>query len=220
MHNVVENGAFFLNVFVFSFMHERAHALAAAAVGGHGRTESRGMFGNVMYLEPGLGASRRMAVYLAGPAFNIVLAAAGAVLLMLVRGCGRQAAGQAGTGIFGNFQPAALVPFGKIFELLEGTAPLALGEIKMAVYANIMLAAFNLMPFYPLDGGRAAVLLLSQIIGQRASAAAACVFSVLFAVSVFILGLYLVQYNIMNTILIIDAFYFLYIFEREINEIL
>lgn len=186
MHNFVENGAFFLNVFVFSFLHERAHALAAAAVGGHGRTESRGMFGNVMYLEPGLGAGRRMAVYLAGPAFNIVMAAAGAVLLMLVRGCGRQAA----------------------------------GEIKMAVYANIMLAAFNLMPFYPLDGGRAAVLLLSQIVGQRVSAAAACVFSVLFAVSVFILGLYLVQYNIMNTILIIDAFYFLYIFEREINEIL
>ena len=35
----------------------------------------------------------------------------------------------------------------------------------------------------------------------------------------FLLGLYLVQYNIMNVILAVDAFYFIYIFEREINEI-
>lgn len=214
---MLRDGAFFLNVFVFSFLHERAHALAAAALGGRGDTESRGLFGNVMYLEPGLGAGRRMAVYLAGPAFNIAVAAAGMAAVMLVRVSGRQVREQAGAGVSLESAPAALT---QVFALLERFEPFVFEELKMAVYANIMLAAFNLLPFYPLDGGRAAELLLERTVGRKVSIAAACVFSRLFAVSVFILGLYLVQYNIMNTILIIDAFYFLYIFEREINEIL
>ena len=82
-----------------------------------------------------------------------------------------------------------------------------------------MLAAFNMLPFYPLDGGRITLLILSASLGTRAAVKIACVFSILFSVSVFFLGLYLVQYNIMNVILAVDAFYFIYIFEREINEI-
>lgn len=204
---MAENIIFFINVLVFSFLHECAHGFAARVLGGCGRMGSRGVFGNVMYLEPGLPAGRRLAVYLSGPAFNLAAAAAGLSLMYVMGGTGRFLSG-------GTFLPAPAA----------GVTPAffrpALSELRMAVYANIMLAAFNLLPFYPLDGGRAALLFLSGITGQRVSAAAACVFSVLFAVSVFILGLYLVQYNIMNIILVIDAFYFLYIFAEEINEIL
>ena len=198
-------------------MHERAHALAAARAGGGGEMQGRGLFGNVLFLEPGLSPGRRAAVYAAGPAFNVFCAAAGTAAAVLVRASVR------------DYDPAAAVQLdgaGLAYisawadARLQAVLPHIYNVLVMSVYANAMLAAFNMLPFYPLDGGRLTVLALSGMLGQEAAVKTAGVFSILFAVSVFFLGLYLVQYNIMNVILMIDAFYFLYIFERELNEIL
>ena len=54
MDAVLGNGAFYIIVLVFSFLHECVHAFAAARAGGGGRMGLRGLFGNVLYLEPGL----------------------------------------------------------------------------------------------------------------------------------------------------------------------
>ena len=54
MDAVLGNGAFYITVLVFSFLHECVHAFAAARAGGGGRMGLRGLFGNVLYLEPGL----------------------------------------------------------------------------------------------------------------------------------------------------------------------
>jgi Zn-dependent protease len=162
----------------------------AGLAGGRGRMRNRGMFGNVLYLDSGLNTAEKTAVYLAGPVFNIAAAAFGILTLH--------------------------IPIN-----LSGTArTVFICETEMIIYANIMLAAFNLLPFYPLDGGRTAVCLLSFFTGEKAALKAACVFSRLFAVFIFLLGIYLIKYNIINVILILDAFYFIYIFEREKNEVL
>ena len=216
MDDIVRNGAFYIIVLVFSFLHECAHAFAAARAGGGGRMGLRGVFGNVLYLEPGLSPGRRAAVYAAGPLFNVFCAAAGTAAALLVRGGGREFAAPA-------FVQAAFDTFMRIWPEVSVQPDVfttyIYNGLVMIVYANLMLAAFNMLPFYPLDGGRIAVLILSASLGARAAVRIAFVFSILFSVSVFFLGLYLVQYNIMNIILMIDAFYFLYIFEREINEI-
>ena len=59
MDAVLGNGAFYITVLVFSFLHECVHAFAAARAGGGGRMGLRGLFGNVLYLEPGLSPGRR-----------------------------------------------------------------------------------------------------------------------------------------------------------------
>ena len=207
----MREGAFYINVLVFSFLHECAHAFAAARAGGGGRMGNRGVFGNVLYLEPGLSPGRRAAVYAAGPLFNAATAAAGTAAALLVRRAGREDAPPAVLVHLLNYDAAQA--------FMQASLPLLYNELVMIIYANVMLAAFNMLPFYPLDGGRMAVLLLSKMTGARSAVKIAGVFSIIFAVSVFFLGLYLVQYNIMNVILVVDAFYFLYIFERELNEI-
>jgi len=193
---------FFFMMMLFSYVHECAHMAAAVYFeDGHSATRSfmagRGPFGNVMYMAPSLPFRCRMAVYMAGPAANVAMVGAAYVVREIVK-----AAGDA-SGSYG-------ITFGAAGAITVN------GFIEMIMMANIMLAAFNLLPFFPLDGGRAAVLLLSSITGYPAALKIGALFSCIFAVCVFISGLYLVQYNDMNIILSADAIYFLYILKGEI----
>ncbi len=67
--------------------------------------------------------------------------------------------------------------------------------------ANIVLALFNLMPFYPLDGGKLTGVCIARLAGYSRAYCISKTFSVIFTLSLFILGLYLVQYNVVNLLI-------------------
>jgi stage IV sporulation protein FB len=69
------------------------------------------------------------------------------------------------------------------------------------ILANAVLALYNLMPFYPLDGGKVMDLYLAVFLGYGRSQRISRIFSLLFSVFLFLLGIYLVQYNVLNLFL-------------------
>lgn len=69
------------------------------------------------------------------------------------------------------------------------------------ILANAILALYNLMPFYPLDGGKITDLYLAIFLGYGRSQKISRFFSLLFSVFLFLLGIYLIQYNVLNLFL-------------------
>ncbi len=73
--------------------------------------------------------------------------------------------------------------------------------LEPVILANTVLALYNLMPFYPLDGGKIADLYMAVFLGYGRSRKISRFFSILFSVFLFLLGLYLVQYSVLNLFL-------------------
>ena len=73
------------------------------------------------------------------------------------------------------------------------------------ILANTILALYNLMPFYPLDGGKVMDLYLSFFLGNGRAQRISSFFSFIFTVFLFFFGIYLVQYNVLNLLLSILA---------------
>lgn len=80
---------------------------------------------------------------------------------------------------------------------------LAYAEVILTpvLIANLVLGIFNLMPFYPLDGGKIVKLYLAFFFGYGKAEKLSRFFSLIFSLSLFFLGLYLVQYNVLNIII-------------------
>ncbi len=57
------------------------------------------------------------------------------------------------------------------------------------------------MPFYPLDGGKITDLYMAVFFGYGRSQKISRFFSLIFSVFLFLLGIYLVQYNVWNLFL-------------------
>lgn len=72
--------------------------------------------------------------------------------------------------------------------------------IYYIIAANLVLAFFNLMPFYPLDGGKILNVYFKRLLSLKASYIASKTLSIVFSILLFLFGLYLVQYNIVNLI--------------------
>jgi len=70
--------------------------------------------------------------------------------------------------------------------------------IEIILLSNIVLGIFNLMPFYPLDGGKVIGLYLAFFLGYGRSQKISRIFSYIFSFFLFLLGIYLVQYNVFN----------------------
>ncbi|MDD2190145.1 MAG: hypothetical protein PHS11_04605 [Eubacteriales bacterium] len=70
--------------------------------------------------------------------------------------------------------------------------------LEPVIIANAVLAIYNLMPFYPLDGGKITDLYLAIFLGYGKSQKISRFFSLLFSIFLFLLGIYLVQYNVLN----------------------
>ncbi|MDY3557703.1 M50 family metallopeptidase [Gemmata sp. JC673] len=127
---------FVFAVFGCVALHELGHALAAAAYGIRTRDITLYPVGGVASLErmperPG----REIAVALAGPAVNVIIA----------------------LGLF-----IALVVGDSAFELSSVSGGDVIGAfLGRLLIANVFLTAFNLLPAFPMDGGRVLRALLS-----------------------------------------------------------
>lgn len=99
--------------------------------------------------------------------------------------------------------------------------------IKDLIFINIILGAFNLLPFYPLDGGKIIRLYISFFLGYGRALKITTFFSGLFSFFLLIFGIYLVQYNLVNLLICAAAanIYFItrheksYIFYKIIKNI-
>ena len=92
---------------------------------------------------------------LAGPAANLILVIVAALLLR----------GGAAAGVF---EAPETVKFGFLADSSAGGAWPALGTLLSVFFSlNLLLAAFNMLPFPPLDGSGALVLLLSRNASER-----------------------------------------------------
>ena len=65
---------------------------------------------------------------------------------------------------------------------------------------NAVLGVFNLLPFYPLDGGRIVFVYLKYFMDEETAAKLIFGFSKLFLIFNFIFGIYLIQYNPLNSL--------------------
>ncbi len=128
--------AFVLVLFICVTLHEYGHALVARRYGIKTKHITLLPIGGVAMLEnvpekP----EQELAVALAGPLVNVVIAA----LLMLY--------------LYASGKPVFTTPF--------TTLPLSDNFIQNLLKINLVLAAFNLIPAFPMDGGRALRAILS-----------------------------------------------------------
>jgi len=86
-----------------------------------------------------------------------------------------------------------------------GTMELTRGFWRNGCLMNSCLAIFNLLPLYPLDGGKILLLFLSESYGYGRAFRISYIFSCIFSLFLFFLGIYLVQYNLVNFFLCILA---------------
>lgn len=171
--------AFVFAVFGCVFLHEVGHALAARAYGIGTRDITLYPVGGVASLErmpekPG----REIAIALAGPAVNFVIAAA----------------------LFVGFLASdAITPW--TVSALEAD-PVA-GFAARLIFANLVLAVFNLLPAFPMDGGRVLrALLATRMDRVRATSAAAGVGSVV-AGGLIVLGVLIPNFGLIAVAVVV-----------------
>lgn len=87
--------------------------------------------------------------------------------------------------------------------------------ISEALLANLMIGTFNLLPFYPLDGGKVVRLYMAFFFGYGRAIRISRIISILFCIFLFFLGVFLVQYNEFNIILCGLAINLLLMIKRE-----
>jgi Zn-dependent protease len=159
-----------VGLFVSVLLHELGHALVAR---GHGTVTSEIVlypFGGVARLK-GLGAPKQeLATSLAGPAVNVLIAVALFIGLRLT----------------GNWVPP------------ERLTPENLNLVARLMAANIALAVFNLLPAFPMDGGRVLRSLLARRLGMvRGTVVAASIgqaLAILFGLAGLIIGNFILMF--------------------------
>ena len=155
---------FVVAVFLLVLVHEFGHGLMAKQFGLRVRDVTLLPFGGVARIEKMPASPRTEAmVALAGPMTNVALAVISFPILLiwfLVRG-------YSSLEVFNNYQ-------------LE--SPSFGGFMLYTFLANLMLAVVNLVPAFPMDGGRVLRALMSSAFGREFATRAAVVTGVLFSV--------------------------------------
>jgi Zn-dependent protease len=159
------NLAFIFAIFACVALHEVGHALAARGYGIGTRDITLYPVGGVASLErmpekPG----REIAIALAGPAVNVVIA----------------------LGLFAGLYAGVLInPFG-----LTVAEPGVVEEFaSRLMWANVILAGFNMLPAFPMDGGRVLRAVLATGMPRVRATAAAVGVGTVVAAGFLVLGL-------------------------------
>ncbi len=186
IHSALLNIAFILLLFICVVLHELGHALTARKYNIATKQITLLPIGGVASLEkmPEKPA-QELAVAIAGPVVNIIIA-----LLLL-----------------------AVVPLrtylGMDPESLEQllTSPSVNTLLFYLLIANIMLVAFNLIPAFPMDGGRIFRALLSFKLDRTKATEIAASLGQVLAVVFFILGLFLNPFLVLIALFIFIGAY-------------
>ncbi|MER3438940.1 MAG: peptidase M50, partial [Chloroflexota bacterium] len=162
-------------VFAFVLLHEFGHSLMALHYGIRVRDITLVPFGGVARVEhiptrPGIEAL----IAIAGPAINVALAM---LLLPLLTF----------TGIVRGFDS-----IGDFLEDLNQIAPS--GLLSYLFVANVMIVAFNLLPAFPMDGGRLLRAGLSTILTREEATRIAVALGVIVSIGIATLGLWWQDY--------------------------
>jgi len=161
--NVPRELVFVLGLFACVVLHELGHAMMALRFGVKTREIVLYPIGGIARLESIPGGWAELAIALAGPFVNVVLAAACAALLF----------------VMDIPDPFRYTP------LWQNT-----GLVQRLLAANVLLVVFNMIPAFPMDGGRVLRAILALGLGQqRATKIAALVGQAIAAVFV-VLGLF------------------------------
>ena len=145
-------------------LHELGHALVASRFGI--RTTEIVMFpiGGLSRMDRPLPPTAEICVALAGPVVNLMLAG----------------------GIFAYMFSTHAAAFVKVRDLLQ---PSNHSALALLLYGNILLAGFNLVPAFPMDGGRILRALLSYIRPEQEATRTAAWMGRMIAISMGLYGL-------------------------------
>lgn len=161
-------------VFGCVLLHEYGHALTARAFGIPTRDITLYPIGGVARLERLPRAPRaELLITLAGPAVNLALAAVLALVLNLSGGLGAD----------------------------PEWAPLPAQFLATLAMANVALAVFNLLPAFPMDGGRIVRALLSGWLGRLRATEIAVVIGRFLALMLPLVLLVLGQFSLLHLVL-------------------
>ena len=138
--NVPSGIALVLAFFACILLHELGHAAMARRFGIRTREIVLYPIGGVARLESIPGGWAELAIALAGPAVNVVLAAVCA---------------------------AALYAFDASLQIRQTLQGHHTGLVQQLLGANILLVVFNMIPAFPMDGGRVFRALLAVGLGQQ-----------------------------------------------------
>jgi Zn-dependent protease/CBS domain-containing protein len=156
---------FVLGLFASVLLHELSHAWMAGAF--KVRTIEIVMFpiGGVSRMERALGPKEELWVALAGPAMNLLLAGIIFGVLALTNG-------------------SASMKLADVVELSDANV------LPRLAFGNLLLAGFNLIPAFPMDGGRILRALLSFIRTEEEATRMAAWMGRMLAISMALYGLY------------------------------
>jgi Zn-dependent protease len=184
-----------LTVFGCVVLHELGHALMARRFGIATRDITLYPIGGVARLE-GMGQkpSQELAIAVAGPAVNLVIA----LLLSPV-------------ALLGLF---AVPGDGLSFSLSTGPAVLAVKFLTLVWASNVGLLLFNLLPCFPMDGGRVLRALLSMGLGRLRATEIAAGVGVVFAVLIGVMALLL-----HNPLAVVLAVFVVFAGQQELRAI-
>jgi stage IV sporulation protein FB len=134
-------------VFVSILIHELGHAFTQRFYGGHPRITLYS-FGGLAYCDDcDRSPLSQILISLAGPAAGFLFAA---VLILVLRGTGHL------NGFRRSLNPVDWTPYDLNYLMLNGKSSPRDTLISMLLYVNIFWGLVNLLPIYPLDGGRIA----------------------------------------------------------------
>ncbi len=163
-----------LLVFGCVLIHELGHAFMARQLGVRVHDVSLSAVGGVARIEQLPGDSRaEMLIALAGPAANLAVATALTPLVLLA-------------GVvsgFASLEDYALTVFN----------PSLVGLFTTLLYANVLIILFNMLPAFPMDGGRVFRAALSPVVGRDAATRIAVIVGEVFATALLVFSLVVIQ---------------------------